>query len=50
MTKATARSDPRPTVTEHDGPLWGYHADDVNLALGNLVSDVAAAEARWRKP
>jgi hypothetical protein len=49
VTKATGASDHRPTVTEHDGPLWGYHADDVNLALGNLLSDVAAAEARWRK-
>jgi pimeloyl-ACP methyl ester carboxylesterase len=49
VTKATGASDHRPTVTEHDGPLWGYHADDVNLALGNLLSDVAAVEARWRK-
>ena len=30
------------------GPDWGYHVDDVNLALGDLVSDVAAAEAKWR--
>jgi hypothetical protein len=34
-------------VTEQLGPNWGYHVDDVNLALGNLVPDVAAAEASW---
>jgi hypothetical protein len=34
----------RPVVTESAGPLWGYHGDDVGLALGNLVSDVRAAE------
>jgi hypothetical protein len=47
--KATGASDHRPTVTELQGPAWGYHADDVNLALGNLVADVAAAEASWSK-
>ena len=47
VTKATGASDTRPVVTESDGPEWGYHADDVNLALGNLVADVAAAEAHW---
>jgi hypothetical protein len=26
---------------------WGYHVVDVNLALGNLVTDVAAAERAW---
>ncbi|MGH9114223.1 MAG: DUF3089 domain-containing protein [Acidimicrobiales bacterium] len=37
----------RPLVTEALGPAWGYHQDDVNLALGNLVRDVAAAEAGY---
>lgn len=37
----------RPTVTEIDGPAWGYHADDVNLAIGNLLEDVAAAEGAY---
>lgn len=45
--KATGSSDKRPTVTESLGPNWGYHAYDVNLALGNLVGDVAAAERAW---
>jgi hypothetical protein len=47
VTKATGSSDRRPVVTEQLGPNWGYHVDDVNLALGNLVPDVAAAEASW---
>ncbi len=47
VTKATGQSDKRPVVTEDAGPDWGYHTADVNLALGNLVSDVAAAEKSW---
>lgn len=30
--------DTRPAVTQSLGPTWGLHLDDVNLALGNLVS------------
>ncbi len=37
----------RPVVSEVLGPAWGYHLDDLNLALGNLVTDVAAAEATY---
>ena len=37
----------RPTVSQALGPAWGYHQDDINLALGNLVSDTAAAEAAY---
>ena len=47
VSKATGSSDTRPVVTEPDGPDWGYHVYDVNLALGNLVGDVAAAERAW---
>lgn len=36
-----------PVVSESLGPAWGYHVDDVNPALGNLVADVAAAEATY---
>ncbi len=39
--------DRRPAVTETLGPNWGYHLDDVNLALGNLVDDVHRQEARY---
>ena len=39
--------DRRPTVTEALGPDWGYHLDDVNLALGNLVADVARQEIAY---
>jgi hypothetical protein len=45
--KATGSSDKRPTVTELEGPDWGYHTDDVNLALGNLIEDAAVAERTW---
>ena len=41
-------TDPRPTVSASLGPLWGYHLDDVNLALGNLVVDVALQESAYR--
>ena len=34
----------RPVVSESLGPTWGYHLDDVNLALGNLVNDVKVEE------
>ena len=37
----------RPVVTQSLGPTWGYHADDVNLALGNLISDVRTEEAAY---
>jgi hypothetical protein len=42
-----SRSDKRPRVTEQAGPVWGYHVDDVNLALGNLVTDVSDEEAAY---
>jgi hypothetical protein len=45
--KAPSTSDHRPVVSEVSGPDWGYHPFDANLAMGNLVSDVAAAEATW---
>ncbi|HXW79881.1 MAG TPA: DUF3089 domain-containing protein [Acidimicrobiales bacterium] len=47
VTKATGPPDLRPVVTEALGPDWGYHVVDVNLALGNLIDDVEAAEATW---
>jgi len=47
VTKATGSADRRPVVTEDAGADWGYHTEDVNLALGNLVSDVSAAETSW---
>jgi hypothetical protein len=50
VTKAAGPSDHRPLVKRLLGPDWGYHQDDINLALGNLVADVAAAEASWHNP
>ena len=48
VTTTAAPGDPRPTVTDSLGPAWGYHLHDVNLALGNLVADVASQEAAYR--
>ncbi len=39
--------DSRPTVTEALGPTWGYHLQDINLALGDLVEDVQMQEAAY---
>jgi Protein of unknown function (DUF3089) len=45
---ATAAPAGRPVVTETLGADWGYHIDDINLALGNLLHDVAVAERAFR--
>jgi hypothetical protein len=42
-----SKSDKRPRITEADGPLWGYHTYDVNIALGNLVADVGDEESAY---
>jgi len=39
--------DVRPVVEPTDGPAVGLHVYDVNLALGNLVSDVAQEELAY---
>jgi Protein of unknown function (DUF3089) len=44
VTPTGVPGDPRPLVAATLGPTWGYHLDDVNLALGNLVADVAREE------
>ncbi len=48
VTPVGAKGDTRPLVTEIAGPTWGYHFQDVNLALGNLVDDVHAAESSYQ--
>ena len=35
-------SDIRTRLQLTNGPSWGYHAVDVNVALGDLVNDVTA--------
>jgi len=37
-----APHDVRPKLSETLGSAWGYHVADVNLAIGDLVADVAA--------
>jgi hypothetical protein len=44
VTPTGVPGDPRPHVTASLGLPWGYHVNDVNLSLGNLVSDVAREE------
>lgn len=48
VTSTDIPGDERRGLTETLGPMWGYHAADVNLALGDLVDDVAAAVRTWR--
>jgi hypothetical protein len=43
----TATAGGRPVVTQSLGPTWGYHVDDINLTLGNLINDVQAEEASY---
>ncbi len=47
VAKASSSKDPRPKLTEPFGASWGYHLDDINLALGNLVDDVRNAEQSY---
>jgi hypothetical protein len=48
VSTVAASGDHRPVVMESLGPTWGYHVDDINLALGNLVQDVRRQEAAYR--
>lgn len=47
VTHPGGSGDVRPVMTEALGPTWGYHLDDINLALGDLVHDVATEEASY---
>jgi hypothetical protein len=44
LQERTARQE---VPAEAHGPEWGLHVDDVNLALGNLVSTVASESATF---
>jgi hypothetical protein len=47
VTPVAASGDTRPLVNEIAGPTRGYHFQDINLSLGNLVNDVHAAEVAY---
>ncbi|WP_177231415.1 DUF3089 domain-containing protein [Amycolatopsis saalfeldensis] len=47
VTKSAGAKDKRRVAPVWPGADYGYHLNDANLALGNLVSDVAAAESTW---
>jgi hypothetical protein len=44
VTPTHTSGDPRPLVQVAPNADWGYHLEDVNLALGNLVKDVGSEE------
>ena len=44
---ADTPGDPRHAVADPQGPKWGYHVDDVNLSLRNLIFDVNREEAAY---
>jgi hypothetical protein len=46
VTPTGGAADRRPRVEESLGSAWGFHIVDVNLALGDLVADVAALPDR----
>ena len=48
VTTTSQPGDARPTVSAILGPSWGYHVDDVSLALGDLVTEVGHEEAAYR--
>jgi hypothetical protein len=48
VTAVAGPGDHRPEVAENLGPTWGYHIDDINLTVGNLVQDVRQQEAAYR--
>ncbi len=47
VTDLAGPGDTRPVVTETLGPKWGYHLEDISLALGNLEVDVALEEQAY---
>jgi hypothetical protein len=48
VTHNAPATDVRPVPPEPLGVSWGYHLDDINLTLGDLVTDVRAEEAAYR--
>lgn len=44
--RVSTKSDKRPGVTQKS-PQWGFHQDDINLSLGDLVRDVQAQESAY---
>jgi pimeloyl-ACP methyl ester carboxylesterase len=42
-----AATDTRTRLSLTNGPQWGYHAYDINVSLGNLVSDVNTEVAAY---
>jgi len=47
VTHNAPAGDVRPLPAEPLGPTFGYHLDDLNLPMGNLIQDVRNAEAAY---
>ena len=55
VTSLAGTSRTRPVVTDRvvgnfgggSGPAWGYHGYEYGLTFGNLLQDIAGAEAAW---
>jgi hypothetical protein len=47
VTSTHLSGDLRPLVQVEPNAGWGYHLEDVNLTLGNLVKDVSSEEAAY---
>jgi hypothetical protein len=50
VTDIAGPKDTRPVVEQTDGPRWGLHPEDVNLALGNLVQIVRDESVAYTQP
>ncbi len=49
VTHNAPAGDVRPLPAEPLGPTFGYHLDDINLSMGNLVNDVRGEEAAYSR-
>jgi len=49
ITHNAPTSDVRPLPAEPLGATFGYHLDDINLSMGNLVNDVRSEEAAFNR-
>jgi Protein of unknown function (DUF3089) len=47
VTPTHISGDQRPLVQVQPNADWGYHLEDINLTLGNLVQDVSSEEAAY---
>ena len=49
VTHSAPAGEVRPLPAEPLGPTLGYHLDDINVSVGNLVNDVRGEEAAYNR-